>query len=85
VSVYVGAEAQDKGLGKALLDRLISESETAGIWTLQAGIFPENRASLALHKSRGFRTIGTREKLGKIHGAWRDVTLLERRSTIVGV
>jgi phosphinothricin acetyltransferase len=85
VSVYVAVGAQSRGLGRALLERLITESERAGIWMLQAGIFPENRASLALHQSCGFRIVGTRERLGQMNDRWRDVTLLERRSTIVGV
>jgi len=85
ISVYVAVGAQSRGIGRALLERLITESEGAGIWMLQAGIFPENRASLALHQSCGFRIVGIRERLGQINGRWRDVTLLERRSTIVGV
>jgi phosphinothricin acetyltransferase len=80
VSVYVDPCAQGRGLGRALLERAIVSSEAAGIWTLQAGIFPENEASLALHKRCGFREVGTRERLGKLGGRWRDVVLLERRS-----
>ncbi|MDQ4081528.1 MAG: N-acetyltransferase family protein, partial [Actinomycetota bacterium] len=76
VSVYVAHEAQGKGTGRALLCALIARSEEAGIWTLQAGIFPENRASLELHERRGFRTVGVRDRLGKLDGAWRDVVLL---------
>lgn len=85
VSVYVAQAAQGAGVGTALLTQLIAESEAAGIWTLQAGIFPENAASLALHTKAGFRTIGTRERLGQMNGRWRDVVLLEHRSTTVGI
>lgn len=80
VSVYVAKEYQRRGLGKELLNALIKESETAGIWTLQAGIFPENEASIALHLSCDFRIVGKRERIGQINGVWRDVILLERRS-----
>jgi L-amino acid N-acyltransferase YncA len=85
VSVYVAAAARGKGVGKALLNALIEESEPAGIWTLQAGIFPENVASIALHKSFGFREVGVRRGIGKLGKMWRDVVLLERRSSMVGV
>ena len=85
VSVYVAEEARGKGVGQALLSKLISESEQEGIWTLQAGIFPENEGSVALHKKNGFRVVGTREKLGKMKDRWRDVLLLERRSKVAGV
>jgi L-amino acid N-acyltransferase YncA len=85
VSVYVAQEAQRQGVGLALLTALIADAEAAGIWTLQAGIFPENTASLALHSKAGFRTIGTRERLGQMNGRWRDVLLLERRSKTVGI
>ena len=84
VSVYVAETAWGRGIGKALLQALIASSEQAGIWTLQAGIFPENRASLALHQSSGFRVFGVRERLGQLFGTWRDVVLLERRSPVVG-
>lgn len=84
VSIYVAASARARGVGKALLSRLIEESELHGIWTLQAGVFPENAASIALHKSHGFREIGFRQRLGKLGGTWRDVLLLERRSATVG-
>lgn len=80
VSVYVSPEQRGNGVGKLLLDRVIQESTRYGIWTLQAGIFPENEASLALHSRLGFRTVGRREKLGKLAGVWRDVLLLEWRS-----
>jgi phosphinothricin acetyltransferase len=79
-SVYVAAEARGRGVGRALLERLIDSTEAAGIWTIQSGIFPENEASLALHARSGFRTIGRRERVGRHHGRWRDVLLLERRS-----
>jgi phosphinothricin acetyltransferase len=85
VSVYVAASVRGKGVGRALLSALIGASERAGIWTLQAGIFPENTASLALHLACGFRTVGRRDRLGCMNGVWRDVLLLERRSTVVGV
>lgn len=85
VSVYIAARARGQGVGRALLQRLVEESETAGLWTLQAGIFPENAASVALHERCGFRIVGRRERLGQMHGLWRDVLLLERRSTVVGV
>ncbi|MFJ2186355.1 GNAT family N-acetyltransferase [Kitasatospora sp. NPDC087861] len=82
-SVYVHPDAQGRGVGAALLDTLIASTETAGIWTIQSGIFPENTASLALHARAGFRVIGTRERIGKHRGTWRDVTLVERRSPTV--
>jgi len=90
VSVYVARKTQGQGIGSALLSTLITESEKTGVWTLQAGVFPENSVSLALHKRHGFREVGTREKLGKmtfgeLAGTWRDVILLERRSNVVGV
>jgi L-amino acid N-acyltransferase YncA len=84
VSVYVATEARGRGIGRALLEGLVHASEEAGVWTLQAGIFPENRASLAIHEKCGFRVVGVREKLGNLRGTWRDVTLLERRSQRVG-
>jgi L-amino acid N-acyltransferase YncA len=84
VSVYVAAAARGRGVGKTLLKALIEESEVNGIWTLQAGIFPENAASIALHKSCGFRKVGTRRRIGKLSETWRDVLLFERRSTTVG-
>ena len=79
----MAAEAAGRGIGRALLERLVAGAEAAGIWTVQAGIFPENRASLALHERCGFRTVGVRERLGKLDGRWRDVVLLERRSPLV--
>ena len=85
VSVYVAAAARGKGVGVALLRRLIDASESAGVWTLQAGIFPENRASVALHERHGFRQVGRRERIGKMKDVWRDVLLFERRSERVGL
>lgn len=84
VSVYVAEAARGQGVGRALLGRLIELSEQTGIWTLQAGIFRENRASLDLHEDLGFRTVGVRERPGRMHGRWRDVVLLERRSRVAG-
>ena len=80
-SVYVHPAARGKGVARALLDALINSTEAAGIWTIQSGIFPENTASLGLHERVGFRVIGTRERIGRHHGVWRDVLLLERRSS----
>jgi phosphinothricin acetyltransferase len=80
VSVYVAERMRGKKIGQRLLSELVKESEKHGIWTLQAGIFPENIASIEAHKRCGFRVVGTREKLGKINGVWRDVILMERRS-----
>jgi L-amino acid N-acyltransferase YncA len=85
VSVYVAERARACGVGSALLDALILASELNGIWTLQAGIFPENEASIRLHKRAGFRLVGVRERLGQMNGRWRDVVLMERRSSVVGV
>jgi L-amino acid N-acyltransferase YncA len=84
VSVYVAAGSAGRGVGRRLLSELVRLSEEAGIWTLQAGIFPENTASLALHERCGFRVVGRRERLGCQNGVWRDVVLVERRSTTVG-
>lgn len=81
VSLYVATDARGKGVGKFLLSRLINSSENAGFWTLQAGIFPDNRASILLHKRLGFREVGVRERIGQLKGVWRDVVLLERRSS----
>ena len=85
VSVYVAELKQGRGLGGALLRRLIEESEREGIWTLQAGIFPENIPSIELHQKCGFREVGRRERIGQLKGVWRDVMLMERRSEIAGV
>ncbi|MHC4124092.1 MAG: GNAT family N-acetyltransferase [Planctomycetota bacterium] len=84
VSLYVTASKRGIGVGKALLQMLISESERIGIWTLQAVIFPENAVSIALAKSCGFREVGRRERIGQMDGIWRDVVLMERRSKVVG-
>ena len=84
VSVYVGGEFRGMGAGRLLLSALVEASERGGVWTLQAGIFPENAASLALHRACGFREVGRRERIGRLHGVWRDTLLLERRSGVVG-
>lgn len=83
-SVYVHPGARGQGVGRRLLDTLIRSTEAAGIWTIESGIFPENAASAALHRAAGFRTVGTRERIGQHHGRWRDVVLIERRSPLVG-
>jgi len=83
VSAYVAAEARGTGLGKELLAAVISSSERGGIWTLQTGVFPENEASLGLLGRFGFRIVGTHERIGRLHGVWRDVVLVERRSEVV--
>jgi L-amino acid N-acyltransferase YncA len=85
VSVYVGARWRGRGAGRELLEALVKESERAGVWTLQAGVFPENVASVRLHKLCGFREVGRRERVGRLRGAWRDTLLLERRSRLVGI
>jgi phosphinothricin acetyltransferase len=85
VSVYVSDQHRGKGIGKKLLQELIINSEANGIWTLQAGIFTDNTASVKLHEAAGFRVIGYREKIGKLKGQWKDNFLLERRSRIVGI
>ncbi|WP_353354182.1 N-acetyltransferase family protein [Intrasporangium sp. DVR] len=82
-SVYVTPTARRLGVGRALLGALIGSTEAAGIWTIQGGTFPENAGSLGLHRSVGFREVGTRERIGRQHGTWRDVILLERRSPAV--
>ncbi|MEU1689213.1 GNAT family N-acetyltransferase [Micromonospora sp. NPDC005707] len=82
-SVYVDPAAQGRGVARLLLNALIASTEAAGIWTIQSGVFPENTASLALHQRVGFRVIGTRERVGRHHGRWRDVILLERRSPAI--
>jgi phosphinothricin acetyltransferase len=83
-SVYVAPSAQGLGVGSALLDAVIASTEAAGIWTIQSGIFPENKPSLALHERAGFRVVGTRHRIGRHFGRWRDVILLERRSPAIG-
>jgi L-amino acid N-acyltransferase YncA len=83
-SIYVAERAQGLGVGRRLLTALVEGAEQAGIWTVQTGIFPENTASLALHRRCGFRVVGLRERIGQLNGRWRDVLLLERRSTRVG-
>jgi phosphinothricin acetyltransferase len=85
VSVYVASSARGQGFGRALLGQLVELSEKNGIWTLQAGIFPENTASVELHKRFGFREVGRRERIGKLNGVWRDTLLLQRRSSVVGL
>jgi L-amino acid N-acyltransferase YncA len=82
-SVYVDPAARGQGTGRRLLAALITSTEAAGIWTIQSGIFPENTASLALHRATGFRVVGTRERMGQHRGRWRDVVLIERRSPAV--
>lgn len=85
VSVYISETARGKKVGTLLLEHLIRSSEQQGLWTLQAGIFPENEASVHLHEKCGFRIIGRRERIGKLGGVWRDTLLLERRSKNIGV
>ncbi|MEP3207982.1 MAG: N-acetyltransferase family protein [Maribacter sp.] len=85
VSVYVGSDSRGKGVGKLLMESLIKESEAAGLWTLQSGIFPENKGSIELHRKVGFRYIGKRERVGKLDGVWKDNLLFERRSDTVGL
>ncbi len=85
VSVYVAQSARGQGFGRLLLQRLVKDSEAAGIWTLQSGILAENEASIRLHLTCGFRLVGKRERLGKLNKQWRDVVLMERRSKKVGV
>ncbi|MET9104924.1 N-acetyltransferase family protein [Streptomyces antibioticus] len=82
-SVYVHPAARGRGVASALLKALVDSAEQTGIWTIQSGIFPENTASLAVHQRAGFRVIGTRERIGRHHGVWRDVVLVERRSPAI--
>ena len=82
-SVYVAPDAQGRGVGRRLLEALVTGADQAGIWTVQTGIFPENQGSVRLHQSCGFRVVGVRERLGRLHGRWRDVLLLERRSPAI--
>lgn len=83
VSIYIDNAYQGKGLGTVLMKKLILDSEEHGFWTLQSGIFPENSASIAVHQKLGFRTVGTRERIAKMDGRWRDILLMERRSNVV--
>ena len=85
MSIYVSQTHRGQGTGSALLKSLIDSSEKNGYWTLQAGIFPENKTRIKLYENLGFREIGRRERIGKMNGVWRDVILLERRSSIVGI
>ena len=83
VSIYIGEGYRGQGLGKILLQALVSRSEAKGLWTLQASIFPENEASIGLHLACGFRQVGIRERISRLDGVWRDVALLERRSSLI--
>ncbi|WP_423997046.1 N-acetyltransferase family protein [Maribacter sp. IgM3_T14_3] len=85
ISVYISKNNRGKGLGKLLLEHVITASEKEGVWTLQSGIFPTNHSSIKVHEATGFRMIGKRERIGKLHGKWVDNVLFERRSTIVGI
>ncbi len=82
-SVYVHPDHRGRGIGRTLLRTLIESTERAGVWTIQSGVFPENTASLALHAACGFRTVGTRQSIGRHHDRWRDVVLIERRSPTI--
>ena len=82
-SVYVAEAARGQGIGQRLLEALITSTEAAGVWTIQTGVFPENEGSIRLHERVGFEVVGLRKRLGKLHGVWRDVLLLERRSETV--
>jgi phosphinothricin acetyltransferase len=89
-SVYVAESARGRGVGRILLDAFLRAAEASNVWTVQSGVFPENESSLALHRELGFRTVGTRERVGKMGygpyaGTWRDVVMLERRSPVAGV
>ncbi|MEU6415029.1 N-acetyltransferase family protein [Microbispora sp. NPDC046933] len=84
-SVYVHPDHGGRGVGLALLKALIQSTEAEGVWTIQSGVFPENTASLRLHEKAGFRVVGTRHRIGRHHDRWRDVVLLERRSTVTGL
>ncbi|HEX4831791.1 MAG TPA: GNAT family N-acetyltransferase [Trebonia sp.] len=84
-SVYVAPGHRGRGVGSALLAALIASTERAGIWTIQSSLFPENTASLRLHERAGFRVVGTRERVGRHHGQWRDTVLIERRSRLAGL
>ncbi|HAS40485.1 MAG TPA: N-acetyltransferase [Microscillaceae bacterium] len=83
LSIYIGAKARGKGIGSALMQHLIHYTETHNIWSIQSGMFPENQGSKALHTKFGFREVGTKEKIGKMNGQWRDVLYMERRSSTI--
>jgi phosphinothricin acetyltransferase len=85
VSIYIDSEFRGKKVGDTLMKALVNESEAKGIWSLQAGIFPENEASIRLHENNGFRVLGVKERIGKMDEKWRDVTMLERRSKVTGI
>lgn len=85
ISIYIAPEARAQGVGRQLLQALIADSEANGIWTLQAGTFEENKASIGLHTQAGFRVVGFRERIGQHHGVWRNTVQMERRSPVVGV
>lgn len=85
VSIYISESHRGKGVGRMLFTALIEQSEKHGLWTLQSGVFPENEATVKLHKALGFREVGFRERIGKLNGVWRDTLLLERRSKINGI
>lgn len=85
VSIYIGQKSRGTGVGQQLLKHLIEQSEKEGFWTLQSGIFPENLASIKLHEKMGFRCIGKRERIAKLHNKWKDNILFERRSPVVGI
>lgn len=85
VSIYIDRDSRGKGVGRLLMEALIRASEAEGLWTIQSGIFPDNEGSIALHRKMGFRYIGKREKVGQLHGIWKDNLLFERRSTIIGI
>lgn len=85
VSIYVSTKHHGKGVGDLLMQKLVEDSEANNIWTLQSGIFPENKASIGLHIKHGFRIMGTREKIGKMNDTWRDTVIMERRSKVAGI
>jgi L-amino acid N-acyltransferase YncA len=85
VSIYIAASARGKGIGKQLMNALVASSEEIGIWTLQSSVFPENEVSIALHQTFGFRIVGERQRIAKLHEEWRNTVLLERRSSITGI
>jgi L-amino acid N-acyltransferase YncA len=82
-SVYVDPSARGRGVGRALMEALVASAEAAGVWTIQTGVFPENTASVGLHEWAGFRVVGVRERIGRLHGRWRDVLMMERRSRLI--